>query len=107
MRDLLKQVLLTIINAKSPETAIKALRWEVNMNLNEYGWVKDDDFKIEDIVERFQEYHKPIKKHFSSGVGVRLQNSDSRMAELVIQEFTAKKIPILCVHDSFVVQNQF
>jgi len=106
MRDLLKLVLLTIINAKTQEKAIKAVRWEVNKNPNEFGWVKDEGLKLEEIVEQFQEYHEKISRHFSSGMGVALQNSDSHMAELVIKEFTSRGIPILCVHDSFVVQSQ-
>jgi hypothetical protein len=106
MRDLLKLVLLTIINAKTQEKAIKAVRWEVNKNPNEFGWVKDEGLKLEEIVERFQECHEKISRHFSSGMGVALQNSDSHMAELVIKKFTSRGIPILCVHDSFVVQSQ-
>ena len=106
LRDLLKVILLTIINAETPETAIKAVRWEVNKDPKEFGWVKEEGLKIEEIVEQFQEYHEKISRHFSSGFGITLQNADSRMAELVIKEFTSRGIPILCVHDSFVVQSQ-
>ena len=107
MRGLLKVILLTIINAKTPETAIKAVRWEVNKDPKEFGWVKEEGLKIEEIVERFQKHHKQISRYFSSGFGITLQNSDSRMAELVIKDFTSRGIPILCVHDSFVVQEKY
>jgi len=106
MRGLLKVILLTIINARTPQAAIKAVQKEVNFNPNELGWVKEEGLELKEIVERFQEYHKQISHRFSSGIGITLQNADSRMAELVIKEFTARGIPILCIHDSFVVQDK-
>ena len=39
-------------------------------------------------------------------MGVRLQNFDSRIAELVINELTAMGIPCLSIHDSFITTRQ-
>ena len=47
--------------------------------------------------------HSPIAHRFFSGYGVRLQNIDSVIAEHVINKMTEQEIPVLCVHDSFIV----
>ena len=39
-------------------------------------------------------------------MGVRLQNFDSRIAELVIKELTTKEVPCLTIHDSFITTRQ-
>jgi len=42
-------------------------------------------------------------KYFYSNAGVRLQNLDAQIAESIINHFTRNGIPILCIHDSFVM----
>lgn len=103
MRSLLKQVLLTAINAKNPKSALKGVRKKINFNKDEYGWVYDESIDLEGIITQFAEEHKPISSYFFSGYGVNLQNLDSDIATLVINHFTDQDIPVLCVHDSFIV----
>jgi hypothetical protein len=38
------------------------------------------------------------------GQALRLMNIDSQIANLVIDHFTQKDIPVLCIHDSFIIQ---
>ena len=40
---------------------------------------------------------------FCSGVGIDLQKWDSDIVEYIVSDFTERNIPILCVHDSFIV----
>ena len=40
----------------------------------------------------------------NTGQALRLMNIDSQIANLVIDHFTNKGIPILCIHDSFIIQ---
>ena len=51
--------------------------------------------------------HKKIEKYFNTGIGVKLQYRDSKIAERILKHFTRKKIVCLCIHDSFIVQEQF
>ena len=74
--------------------------------MDEYGWVREEDIDIEELVDEFAERHQPIKEYFFSGMGVRLQYFDSRIAELVINELTTKEIPCLTIHDSFITTRQ-
>ncbi|MCP1169219.1 hypothetical protein [Limimaricola litoreus] len=47
--------------------------------------------------------HEPIARHFYSGVGKRLQRTDSDVAEQVMLDLAENGIPILPIHDSFLV----
>lgn len=108
MRNLLKVVLLASINAdkgkkKDLSIAKKAVQFEINSNYEYYSWTKDY-IDIEKLINHFADYHQAIAKHFYSGKGIKLQYLDSMIAEKIIKQFTELNIPVLCVHDSFVIQ---
>jgi hypothetical protein len=65
--------------------------------------VKENDLNIEGLIDAFVVKHKPIEEYFFKDKGIKLQNIDSRIAEKVINHFTNLKIPVLCIHDSFVI----
>ena len=48
--------------------------------------------------------HKPIKHMFFCGMGNNLQYRDSIIAEQVMLHFAKNDIPVLPVHDSFIIQ---
>ena len=52
----------------------------------------------------FEEENVPIKHHLFTSVGTRLQFKDSCIAESVIERMVGMRIPILVIHDSFIVQ---
>ncbi len=52
----------------------------------------------------FEEENVPIKHYLFTKVGTRLQFKDSCIAESVIKRMVSMRIPILVVHDSFIVQ---
>ena len=47
--------------------------------------------------------HEPIAYQFYTSVGKRLQRKDSDVAEQVMLDFVDRGVPILPVHDSFLV----
>jgi hypothetical protein len=75
------------------------------------------------LLDKFETMHAPIAKYFNAGEGVRLQNLDSRIAELVIREcmqngiidleaaerheIIRHKFLVLPVHDSFRVKARY
>lgn len=59
------------------------------------------------ISDSIIQFHSPIAHHFYTGVGLRLQRVDSDIAELVLLAFTEKQIPILPLHDSFLVHQGY
>tara|TARA_Y100000593_G_scaffold83282_1_gene156827 strand:- start:2934 stop:4430 length:1497 start_codon:yes stop_codon:yes gene_type:complete len=113
LRSLLKVVLLTSINCekgkkKDLSIAKKSVQFEINMKRQEeFGWVKKEKLDLEKLIEDFADYHKPIRQYFYSGKGVSLQYIDSLVAEKLINHFTKLNIPILCIHDSFIIQNKY
>lgn len=106
MRGFLKQLLLTVVNAESKTKAIQAMQYEINKDKEQYQWFIDAGIDIEDLIDEFAEAHNPIKEYFYGGEGVKLQNMDSRIAERIINQLSLETIPVLCVHDSFIVAEE-
>ena len=52
------------------------------------------------------EKHHAIADAFYSGQGLRLQYIDSQLAERVMLHFANKGVPVLPVHDSFIIAAQ-
>ncbi len=56
---------------------------------------------LKDIVD----HHPLLQDYLFTGYGSALMNIDSKIAEGVLKRLTYKKIPALCVHDSFIVES--
>ena len=52
----------------------------------------------------FEEENVPIKHYLFTEAGTKLQFKDSCIAESVIERMVSMRVPILVVHDSFIVQ---
>jgi hypothetical protein len=115
MRNFLKQILLTILNCKNEAEVCKSIRYSISRaNKEELKWVKKalnwktaTDQNIKKLLDDFIAPHKDIQKYFHSGFGVKLQYIDSMMAEMVIQGMMEIGIPVLCIHDSFIVRRYY
>lgn len=93
LRDVLKTVLLTSINAESRTQALASLRERYPERTN-----------LDDMVEAFLEHHEPIRHcFFQPTLGVELQNRDAAIAERVQLKLGRQGITPLPVHDSFIV----
>ncbi|XOJ89666.1 hypothetical protein ABXT57_01990 [Methylophilaceae bacterium Uisw_097] len=102
-RRIVKIILLHIINAKSRESAVKSITKRINFDTTLYKYVIQNNLDYLSFIDEILITHKPIKKYFFSGQGIKLQNFDAMMAEAVINHFTNLGIPILCIHDSFLI----
>jgi len=56
------------------------------------------------MLDRLKVKHKAIRKYFNQGEGVKLQYIDSQVAEAVMLDMVGKGIPVLSIHDSFIVE---
>lgn len=96
-RKIAKRAFFIIINAPtylSAKGAVAKYLTKKNMNPKLAG----------KLIAAIKERHKPVAKHFHSGLGLQLQNLDSEMAEYVLRVMTVQKgIPCLPIHDSFIV----
>lgn len=111
-RPYLKQLLLCLLNAKDFTQAERAGNKYLNLDMKprERKALKAIGItRARPLLEAFTEAHQPISSFFCSGkeTGLRTMNKDSKIALDVINDFAKQNIPILCVHDSFLVQTQF
>lgn len=99
-RKLFKKTFMCCINSRNGRAeAKKALANAVRKD-QELRELKPD---IDMALNCFERQHDLIRTDFYSGIGLRLMNIDSMLAEAVIRHFTdTEKLPVLCIHDSFI-----
>lgn len=109
-RPFLKIILLALLNAKDETAAERAGNYWLYKN----HWERDQLKKIgitsaRPIIQAFKEKHQPITHHFCTGkeTGLKIMNLDATIALDIVKHFTSQKIPILAIHDSFIVQEQY
>lgn len=58
------------------------------------------------MVEAMRLKHPDIADLFVTGIGLRTQRIDSEICTVIMRALTAKSIPVLTIHDSFIVARQ-
>ncbi len=102
-RDLVKMIILVSLNMNKKITSLPYMMPKI---------LRDEDFfvkkfKYTKLIQIFSAHHHPIAKYLCSGIGIQLQNMDSNLSDYVIKKMTNKKIPVLNIHDSFIVEKQY
>ena len=99
LRPYLKQLLLIMLNCRNQKQVLNAVRNAIQWDnqLSSYSAFNHGEF-----IELLSKKHKPIQKYLYSGYGITLQNTDATIAHNIIETFTKRDIPVLCVHDSFI-----
>ena len=99
-RDLVKKAFNALINAKGriqqfddPEDGPVFDEEEVGMS-----WTK--------FLNHIKSYHPKLKDLFGTGIGLEFQRFDSDIAEATMLHFARQNIPVLPVHDSFIVYSE-
>ena len=101
-RGIIKIATLTSLNMRTE----KFFSQTVAKRLLEDGlYRKDIPYKA--MKEAIVMKHRPIKKYFFSGIGLEFMYLDSKVTEYIMKKFTTKKIPVLCIHDSYVVGKSY
>ena len=103
-RKWVKSLVLMAFNAASERKAFQAFRNEQQVGSLEKGF-RDSQLQI--LLQAFKEKHIQIHQYLCTDKGVEFMNIDGRIASKVINHFTNKEEPILCVHDSFICREQF
>jgi hypothetical protein len=116
-RKFVKQMLLIMVNSKMSkkghrwETARKAIQSAVSLTKelelpSEIPSTKGQD--IFPVMDAFERKHEKIQRYLCTGIGIDLQNLDSKMAEKVMLTFSkgqGMQYAILPLHDSFVIHH--
>lgn len=105
-RAVVKQAMLTCLNAIGRRNAWSAIqKWAYEERL-EAG--DSSAFQVPPgLLEEIERVHHPISEFFYTGAWTFLQRQDSEIAERIMNHFTAKGIPVLMIHDSFIVEQQY
>ena len=89
------------INADSDKKAFQAFR---NDDRNDKVANSLTDIQLGTLLGAFIDKQPQFNGILNTGQALRLMNIDSQIANLVIDHFTQKDIPVLCIHDSFIIQ---
>ena len=68
---------------------------------------KDCNCSWKELTNAILDRHQPIFDKFFTGQGLRLQRIDSDIAEYVMLQFARDKMPILPLHDSFLIKSGY
>ena len=99
-RSVAKQLLLVALNAANEKEAFGAFRYEAAAGSAEKHLT---DKQLGSLLERLQEKHSPIAKYLAADAGIDLMNQDAQITEGIIRSFTERSVPILTIHDSYIV----
>jgi hypothetical protein len=125
LRDVLKEILLSLLNDKCSEQALVAhveyrmLRRHVSIDRYRHPLAWEDAatecrrnrrllrkhrVSVPEIVTRFKRAHARIARFFHAGTWGEMQNVDSRIALEVMTNLVRRGLPCLPRHDSFITQ---
>ena len=108
-RSIVKLAVLMLLNTDDIEKAYNAL-------IAKFATPPEDpvDIKADLTREEFNSYldafimhHPSLEKYMGKDEGISLMYQDSLIVEELIRNFTAREIPILCVHDSIIIQEKY
>lgn len=107
LRPFSKQLLLALLNAKSLDKAIASGNYNIHKDFELYQTIKTIGTTAAELVKRFKKAHPEIAKYFGTAIGLELMRQDARIALEVVKQFTSRDIPLLAIHDSFIVQKRW
>ena len=103
-RKIVKELILMAINVDNEKKAFNAFRHE-QLKDSKAKALKDNQLTL--LLDAFKTKHPLIKDDLCTGVGNTLMNIDGRIAALVVNHFTNKDIPVLTIHDSYIVERAY
>lgn len=99
-RECAKALILVALNAKDEARAFGAFRDKCDTGRIEKTFTNE---QLSELLTALKKKHAPIEHYLASDAGIDLMNLDAQIAEHVIKEHTEKEIPVLTLHDSFIV----
>ena len=103
-RKMYKLVQLVAINSPNMKIALKAIRDVFRRKQIAFDLTNK---AIEPLIERFRGVHQPIQDFLFSGIGLKLQNRDSKITEAILMRLMHENTPCLPVHDSYIVETRY
>ncbi|MDG0978488.1 MAG: hypothetical protein P8O79_02065 [Halieaceae bacterium] len=99
-RKIVKQLALTALNANSRSATYQAFRDEQEAGTKERS-LKNNELEL--LLDEFIHQNKTIEQYIGTDKGVELMALDGRITSRIINSFTSLNIPVLTIHDSYIV----
>jgi hypothetical protein len=99
-RTLVKKLVLTALNAKNNAAAFASFRDGFPAGHMAKGMTNEE---LESVLGAFTAKHPHLADRLCADQGIRLMNIDGKIAAVVQRYMTLKGVPVLSVHDSFIV----
>ena len=99
-RSILKKLVLMSINSSSKKKAFSAFRSEYQRG---HPCKRIKNIELQKLLNAFLTKYPSLEKFMFSGKGLELMFLDSCIAEYVIEHFTDQNVPVLTMHDSFII----
>jgi hypothetical protein len=96
-----KTLVLTAINAKDRTSTYSAFRSDAKTGSPEK---RLKNIQLERLLDAFIAKNPHLEDYLCSDQGIMLMNKDSQIAAEIMDTLTVKGIPVLTIHDSFIVQ---
>jgi hypothetical protein len=99
-RKLVKLLVLMSLNAKTKNAACSAFREAASVGSQAKSMKNKELLRVMDA---FVEKHPFLAGDLCADRGIALMNKDSQIAAHILRVFTRHQIPVLSVHDSFII----
>ena len=116
-RFLIKTIINNAINTKTTpdlfKSTIKAITAEQHTTNSRIRTPPPNILKtlshkfLASVFKSIKQKHQPIAHYFLSGISPKLQFIESNMTMNLIEHFTALKVPILTIHDSYIIEKKW
>ena len=100
-RTILKKIILLAINSENLTSAVNDASYHIRKEWKEVVFTNK---QVKEVIQLFKARHPLIADQIASDAGIRLMRQDSDIAEIIISQFTEEDIPVLTIHDSFIIQ---
>ncbi|WP_159099553.1 hypothetical protein [Alloyangia pacifica] len=102
LRPMVKRLALTAINAKDRKSAYSAFR-DAFPTGDPAKKMNNDE--LDELLKAFLGRNPPLRDAVFSDQGIRLMYKDSQITEVILSSFTQRKVPVLSVHDSYIIDH--
>ena len=99
-RNVVKLFFLLAVNASDEDKLFRAFRNSHDYDTMPYSFTNE---VLGDLLETIKQAHPDIAKFICTGAGIKLMRQDSDMVSYIIEQMTKDDVPVLSVHDSFIV----
>jgi len=107
-RMVYKRLFLIMINAETKHKAINGFRKIVREEDDLFNTIGDNEYNtIKKLADELIAHNKLIEDDLFTEKCHELTNKDSNMANEILRHFAKKDILVLCIHDSFVIEEQY